>query len=284
MNIKDYVDSAARTEYLPVAEVRTSFTLEDGGGGAAAQYSTNVAAIVGARKVRLLHSALGMATEIVELQDAIEKVDRVAVLEELGDVLWYWAVAIKALDFEPDRIQERDEQLLLPAFETERRLIGAICRWGDLVRRYAIHNRDPNPAQVWVALEDIWASVGDLCRSFGMSRQLVMERNIEKLKTRYPQKYETARFDERDLPAERKVLESSDQGPTEVAIAILLAASPEERSSLRCWNQGVASYCVELYGHLSVYVAESDLRDRCICSGLPPGPSIRGRCPKHPTR
>ena len=53
--------------------------------------------------MRMLHAAIGMCTEVGELQDAIKKhliydrpLDRVNVVEELGDVLWYLVLAADA--------------------------------------------------------------------------------------------------------------------------------------------------------------------------------------------
>lgn len=94
---------------------------------------------------RLLHGAIGMATETGELQDQIKKnffygkpLDTANVLEECGDVLWYIAVAL------------------------------------------------------------------DSC---GYTMEQAMERNIFKLKQRYPDKFTTDKALNRDLDAERRALE-----------------------------------------------------------------------------
>jgi len=54
---------------------------------------------------RLLHAAMGMATEAGEFMDPLKKalfygreVDEVNLREELGDLLWYIAIACDALD------------------------------------------------------------------------------------------------------------------------------------------------------------------------------------------
>lgn len=97
-------------------------------------------------KKRLLHAAMGMATEAGEFVDALKKhifygkpLDVVNLKEELGDHLWYVAIACDVLD---------------------------------------------------VTLDD------------------VMTRNIEKLRQRYPGKFTSDAALNRDLPAERKILES----------------------------------------------------------------------------
>jgi NTP pyrophosphatase (non-canonical NTP hydrolase) len=57
----------------------------------------------------LLHACMGLSTEAGEFQDAIKKhifygkdLDKINLKEELGDILWYCAIALSALntDFE----------------------------------------------------------------------------------------------------------------------------------------------------------------------------------------
>ncbi|MFZ1736087.1 MAG: nucleoside triphosphate pyrophosphohydrolase family protein [Candidatus Moraniibacteriota bacterium] len=64
-----------------------------------------------AGRERLLHAGIGLATESGEFLDALKKsifygkeLDRVNLKEELGDVLWYMAIAMDALgtDFETE--------------------------------------------------------------------------------------------------------------------------------------------------------------------------------------
>ena len=96
-------------------------------------------------KERLLHAGMGIATEAGEFLDALKKsifygkeLDRVNLKEELGDLLWYIAIAMDELGTN---------------FETE------------------------------------------------------MERNIKKLKARYPEKFTQEHAEYRDLETERKILE-----------------------------------------------------------------------------
>lgn len=94
---------------------------------------------------RLLHASIGITTESGELADTLKKhifygrqFDRVNAIEEVGDLLWYAALA---------------------------------------------------------------------CAALGTTLEDAMERNIAKLKARYPEKFEAQRAIERDLTAERAALE-----------------------------------------------------------------------------
>lgn len=86
MNPTDYVDGAIRTE-SPVE----SFNLG------------NLALDAG--KIRLLHATMGLCTESGELADQLKKhlfygkeLDRVNLIEEAGDLLWYLAILLDELD------------------------------------------------------------------------------------------------------------------------------------------------------------------------------------------
>jgi len=63
---------------------------------------------------RLLHAGLGLATESGEFLDALKKtffygreLDTVNLIEEIGDLLWYVALACDALDISLEEVQHR---------------------------------------------------------------------------------------------------------------------------------------------------------------------------------
>ena len=63
--------------------------------------------------VRLLHAAIGMATEAGEILDQIKKhifygkeLDKVNIMEECGDALWYTTVGLDAVGFDLDTAME----------------------------------------------------------------------------------------------------------------------------------------------------------------------------------
>jgi NTP pyrophosphatase (non-canonical NTP hydrolase) len=69
----------------------------------------------GVNMARLIHAALGTCTEVGELQDMIKKhliynkpFDKVNVLEECGDVLWYLALALDASGYTLEECMERN--------------------------------------------------------------------------------------------------------------------------------------------------------------------------------
>ena len=65
--------------------------------------------------LELLHSNMGLVTEVGELMDALKKwaiygreMDRANVVEEVGDILWYISLALKAVDSDFEDAMERN--------------------------------------------------------------------------------------------------------------------------------------------------------------------------------
>jgi NTP pyrophosphatase (non-canonical NTP hydrolase) len=119
--------------------------LKDSARTAFTDYSKIVDRVGTDKGVDLLHAALGLQTESAEFSDMLKKaifygkpIDEVNLKEEIGDILWYAALALRTLNTD---------------FET------------------------------------------------------VMGRNIEKLKSRYPDKFTEDKALNRNLDTERKILE-----------------------------------------------------------------------------
>ena len=137
MTPNEYLQASARTEHTPLF-IETGDGL--GSAGDDRMYS------------QLMHAAMGMVTESGEFIDALKKLviygktlDRTNLVEELGDLQWYIALA---------------------------------------------------------------------CRALGVSFEEVFERNISKLRRRFPDKFTSEQALIRDLDAERAALEGRLAGQT----------------------------------------------------------------------
>ena len=69
--------------------------------------------------VRLLHAMIGMVTEAGEIQDQMKKaifygksIDKVNLVEELGDVMWYIAIAADTLGVSLEEIMAKNNEKL----------------------------------------------------------------------------------------------------------------------------------------------------------------------------
>lgn len=66
--------------------------------------------------LRLLHAAIGMCTEAGEFMDGLKKaiyydnktLDEINLMEEIGDLLWYCALALDELGFSFEEVMERN--------------------------------------------------------------------------------------------------------------------------------------------------------------------------------
>jgi len=101
--------------------------------------------------VRLLHAALGLATETGELCDAIKRavyygreLDRTNVIEELGDLCWYLALAIDALGVNWDTVLEANIRKLCLRYGAEFRVEKAVNRDVEAERR-AVEDNNGGP-------------------------------------------------------------------------------------------------------------------------------------------
>jgi len=206
IEILEYIDAAGRTENIPRFQISHEVSVPGGGFHAS---HPDFAGIVGELKVRLLHSGLGMMTEISELQEALEKRDWVNVGEEIGDILWYWALAMRACRFTSMPARAPSTPFMRAEARSGRPLIAAVCAWGNLVRKDAIHAKSMAPTDALAALTEVWDEACTLCEALELDPTQVMRRNIAKLRVRFPDKYDGVLFDQRDLGAERRVLEGS---------------------------------------------------------------------------
>lgn len=213
MNFDDYQKQALRTEHTPeflVAPVATR---------------------------RMMHGVMGISTEVGELCETITKGlggddgsfcidDRVGLVEEVGDVLWYMAITADALETPFSRFFHTNPV----ALRTERHLIDTHRREGtspvegplpdfcllmssdagflqDVMKRHLIYGAPLDAGRALSVLQHLASVICVFSESFGLSMDYATDRNIAKLRARFPEKYTTERVLSRDLDAERKALQ-----------------------------------------------------------------------------
>lgn len=128
MNTHDYTAMALATESLP----ETELTKE---------------------QKRLTHASLGLCTEAAELADAVKKhifygkpLDKVNLVEEIGDILWYSAIVLDACQSSFDEAMDKNIAKLRKRYPQ-----------GIFSASKAIH-RDVEAERV--AMETDWAAIG----------------------------------------------------------------------------------------------------------------------------
>jgi hypothetical protein len=163
-----------------------------------------------AQEINELHAAMGLVTETVELMDAVAKtrIDTVNVAEELGDILWYLSI------FSRDKSIKFDENVVdtnrigynsfKDLFYEMSILTGSIL---DLYKKRAFYGREISQPELIASLNYLFTQVCMACEYIQMPIDRIRQINIEKLETRFPEKFTEAGANVRNLDNERKVLE-----------------------------------------------------------------------------
>lgn len=117
------------------------------------------------RQGRLLHAALGLVTESGEFADALKKhlfyqkpLDEVNLKEEIGDILWYAAIALDELDSDFDAEERRVIAKLRSRYPSKFTSEAAITR--DLKKEREVLEQAPSPIEgcgpMWKACDHQW--------------------------------------------------------------------------------------------------------------------------------
>ena len=145
------------------------------------------------------HMALGFTTEVGELDEAMQKNDLINAREEHGDTLWYFAntCTLYGLSFEKTIQTARDEKVL-----GEFKLHNLV----DLFKRELAYKKEMNLISLQTELVLLAQSLMGVEEYFGFSLEDSLQRNIDKLFVRFPDKFNETNALERNLDVEYKVL------------------------------------------------------------------------------
>jgi NTP pyrophosphatase (non-canonical NTP hydrolase) len=156
-------------------------------------------AIYPKHKIGVVYPGLGLVGEIGEVCNKLKKVyrdrggvfdeaSRAAILDELGDVLWYTAALATDLEF------ELRWNGLLPKMLPDP-MVSALnlARWAGCVASWCVEVRlnDPDPRRFryWIEcyLQDIWMHAACLAAVAGSTIEVVLQGNLDKLAGRKQQ-------------------------------------------------------------------------------------------------
>jgi len=129
---------------------------------------------------RLLHATLGIVTELMEYEDAVD--DNNA-LEELGDIYWYVAIAADELGLTFDELKEQS-----PSSVFYHEIVGGLC---DVMKRscfYGVHTDIPRFTK-YIGMLLHWLDWA--CKMNDTTPEERMTANIAKLRKRFPEKFTT---------------------------------------------------------------------------------------------
>ena len=199
MNLNEYIDGARRTEssLFPLSNSVVELGLTS----------------------RMFHGIVGICTELGEIVEAYEKteVDFVNVAEEIGDAYWYTAVLFDELNIKSSEVQNLEilstDMNSLPLF-----LVAMSTDMLDKTKKTMFYGKkyssEALKIQVIAFYNALGMCVNGLKNYLDVSKEKIWEINLNKLKIRYPEKFNLNDAEVRNLTAERIVLEKAKVKPT----------------------------------------------------------------------
>ena len=160
MNWNEYKALAIRTESVPVIVYGSMLAGDD------AEHM---------KTTRLLHATMGLATELAELVEGQGKVNFV---EEVGDVLWYLAVADDVLGWQCADFNYFNT--------TPTHWIGEL---NDAMKRHIFYGKELETARLVQAFNCLYHDAIAALEDKGIPLHTAYVANIRKLEKRYPDKF-----------------------------------------------------------------------------------------------
>jgi NTP pyrophosphatase (non-canonical NTP hydrolase) len=163
-----------------------------------------------------IQAVLGLISECGEFATQIKNhraqghdLDTSNLIEEIGDELWYFAMYCETSG------RSLSNYITDPKvhFDQELALEGLILGWaltiGGLAKEELVGYKDAlADVRTMECIMGLVTILGHICYMLGTDLESVMEKNINKLRVRYPEKFEPEQSLNRDTEAEQEVLKS----------------------------------------------------------------------------
>jgi NTP pyrophosphatase (non-canonical NTP hydrolase) len=159
-------------------------------------------------KLNLSHMVEGLSSEVGEIVNCVGtelklKVDRINLMEELGDMYWYVANYANMRNIPlPDSIETEIETDMCLEL-----LITSISDLTDVVKRFTAYNKEIEKVKELEIVYSICTGLHLFEKSYLIEGDEIRQRNIAKLTVRYPEKFEDNLAINRDTDKERQALE-----------------------------------------------------------------------------
>jgi len=192
MNLTEYIEGVRRTEssLKPLADSVVRLGL------------TN----------RMYHGIVGISTELSEIAEAYEKtnIDFVNIAEEIGDAYWYTAVLFDELNITPNDVISSEnlstDMTSMPLFLLSMSgiILDGTKKTMFYGKKYSVEDLKSNVIAFYQALN---LCVNGLKNELNITKEKIWEINLNKLRIRYPEKFNLDDAEVRDLKTERIELE-----------------------------------------------------------------------------
>lgn len=186
-------------EYLPLAEktLSTQFNCTED------QYQ------------KILHAIIGSLTEVEEILDNYKNGDLVSdvnkqgsVAEESADIFWYLSILYRELGIDDHSIKITQDLTGNP-FDVLMDFLKINLKFLDLLKKKIYYNKDINKQVMIEYTHEMRSLLTNYCQLHNTDIGTILDKNIQKLKARYGEKFSSDRAINRDLETERNILESN---------------------------------------------------------------------------
>lgn len=165
---------------------------------------------------KILHAIIGSLTEVEEIlenyEDGVLMVDvnkQGSVAEESADIFWYLSILFRELDIRNYNYKPSDDFKVNTPFNTLLSFTKVSLKFLDLLKKKTYYNKEIS-REVMIDLSiKLHALLTHFCNQYNTNIDDILEKNIQKLKARYGEKFSSDRAITRDLETERKILEGT---------------------------------------------------------------------------
>lgn len=148
--------------------------------------------------VDVIHGIMGLVGEWFEFET---HTDDVNLFEELGDMMWYIAIITNSLELDLDFHDE-------DSFMDNTEMKFCIEKMQDMMKKAIFYDKEYPLSDLENYLWGVICHIRTICREKNKDFGEVLTANINKLKERFPDKFETDKANNRDLVNERSTLEN----------------------------------------------------------------------------
>lgn len=167
----------------------------------------------------LLHAAMGIDTEAGELLEAFcnnFEIDKVNVCEEIGDMLWFFAIYAEFGEEDSSKFKKTSGLYLtwritglLSAQQAAIQVMVNACKFLDVFKSAIYYNKPLDFLKLDAIQDEIMCGLNNLAIWCDTTLEKIAETNIKKLQARYPEKFTDELANNRDLAVERDALEDT---------------------------------------------------------------------------
>jgi hypothetical protein len=167
---------------------------------------------------RILHAVIGSLTEVEELLDnytngelTVDVNKQGSVAEESADIFWYLSILYRELDIRNHNYDIKDEFKLDSPFNTLLEFTKLSLKFLDLLKKKIYYNKEISKDVMIDYTIKLHSILVYYCHLHKADISTILEKNIQKLKSRYGDKFTSEKAINRDLKTEREILEGNSK-------------------------------------------------------------------------